>query len=71
MGRYHPGLKGNDGGIDAEKFSAHACTTMPSGFDAAFGKVEEFAADFRANEKFHLSPACRCDDPDRPSTLSD
>jgi adenine-specific DNA-methyltransferase len=40
--------------------------TMPSGFDTAFRKVRELVADFRANEKFYLSPACqeqeaRCD----------
>jgi hypothetical protein len=34
-------------------------STMPAGFDAAFAKVKELVADFRANEKFHLSPACR------------
>jgi hypothetical protein len=32
---------------------------MPARFDAAFAKVKELVADFRANEKFHLSPACR------------
>src|SRR5438046_2594180 len=31
--------------------------TMPSGFDAAFAKVKELVADFRANEQFYLSPA--------------
>ena len=39
---------------------------MPAGFDAAcrvaqlyadFARVKELVADFRANEKFHLSPA--------------
>jgi hypothetical protein len=40
-------------------------TTMPDGFDAAFAKVKELVADFRANEKFHLSPACHCDGLDR------
>jgi hypothetical protein len=30
---------------------------MSSGFDAAFARVKELVADFRANEKFHLSPA--------------
>ena len=30
---------------------------MPAGFDAAFAKAKEFVADFRSNEKFHLSPA--------------
>jgi type I restriction-modification system DNA methylase subunit len=30
--------------------------TMPSGFDTAFRKVQELVADFRANEKFYLSP---------------
>jgi len=34
---------------------------MPAGFDAAFAKVKELVADFRANEKFHLSPPCCCD----------
>lgn len=33
---------------------------MPAGFDATFAKGKELVADFRANEKFHLSPACRC-----------
>lgn len=27
---------------------------MPSGFDAAFAKVKELVAGFRANEKFHV-----------------
>ena len=31
--------------------------TMPSGFDAAFAQVKALVADFRANEKFFLSPA--------------
>ena len=30
---------------------------MPSGFDTAFARVKELVADFRANEKFYLSPA--------------
>jgi Alw26I/Eco31I/Esp3I family type II restriction m6 adenine DNA methyltransferase len=30
---------------------------MSSGFDAAFAKVKELVANFRANEKFYLSPA--------------
>ena len=30
---------------------------MSSGFDAGFKKVKELVADFRANEKFYLSPA--------------
>ena len=30
---------------------------MPAGFDAAFAKVKQLVADFRANEKFYLSPA--------------
>ena len=38
--------------------------TMSSGFDAAYTKVNGLA-DFRANEKFHLSPANRCDGLDR------
>jgi len=33
---------------------------MPAGFDAAFAEVKELVADFRAIEKFYLSPACRC-----------
>ena len=28
---------------------------MPAGFDTAFARVKELVADFRANEKFHLS----------------
>ena len=41
---------------------------MPAGFDeacpvaqlyGAFARVKEFVADFRANEKFYFSPACR------------
>jgi len=35
-------------------------STMPAGFDATFAKGKELVADFRANEKFYLSPACRC-----------
>jgi hypothetical protein len=40
---------------------------MPAGFDtacrdtefyAAFARVKELVANFRANEKFHLPPAC-------------
>jgi len=38
---------------------------MPDGFDPAFEKGKELVADFRANEKFQLSPACRCDGLDR------
>jgi hypothetical protein len=30
---------------------------MPTGFDQAFRRVKELVADFRANEKFYLSPA--------------
>ncbi len=30
---------------------------MPAEFDTAFARMKEFVADFRANEKFHLSPA--------------
>jgi adenine-specific DNA-methyltransferase len=30
---------------------------MPTAFDEAFRKVKQFVADFRANEKFYLSPA--------------
>jgi hypothetical protein len=30
---------------------------MPAGFDTAFSRVKELVADFRANEKFYLSPA--------------
>ena len=29
---------------------------MPTGFDEAFRRVKELAANFRANEKFYLSP---------------
>jgi hypothetical protein len=32
-------------------------STVPAGFDAAFAKVKALVADFRANEKFYLSPA--------------
>jgi hypothetical protein len=45
-------------GIDADKSSADTQPAMSSGFDAAFAKVKELVADFWANEKFHLSPAC-------------
>jgi hypothetical protein len=31
--------------------------TMPAGFDTAFARVKALVADFRANEKFSLSPA--------------
>ena len=34
---------------------------MPAGFDAAFALVTELVANFRADKKFHLSPACSCD----------
>jgi hypothetical protein len=30
---------------------------MPAGFNAAFAKVKQLVADFRANETFYLSPA--------------
>ncbi len=30
---------------------------MPTGFDQAFRRVKELVADFKANEKFYLSPA--------------
>jgi adenine-specific DNA-methyltransferase len=30
---------------------------MPTRFDEAFSRVKELVADFRANEKFYLSPA--------------
>jgi hypothetical protein len=51
--------------------------TMPAGFDAVrcvrvknflrrpAREAEPFTRDFRANEKFHLSPAYRCDGLDR------
>jgi hypothetical protein len=32
-------------------------STMPAGFDTAFARVKALVADFRANEKFYLSPA--------------
>ena len=32
---------------------------MPMTFEAAFARVKELVADFRANEKFYLSPACQ------------
>ena len=32
---------------------------MPAGIDSAFAKGKELVADFRANEKFQLSPAHR------------
>ena len=32
-------------------------TTMPAGFDATFATVKKIVVDFRANEKFYLSPA--------------
>jgi len=32
---------------------------MLAGFDAAFAQGKELVADFRANEKFHLSPTCQ------------
>jgi hypothetical protein len=34
-------------------------STMSAGLDAIFARVKELVADFRANEKFHLSPACQ------------
>ena len=30
---------------------------MPSGFDNAFARVKELVANFKANEKYYLSPA--------------
>ena len=33
-------------------FGRTHASTMPAGFDAAFAKVKELVADFRANEKF-------------------
>ena len=30
---------------------------MSAGFDTAFARIKELVADFRANEKFYLSPA--------------
>jgi hypothetical protein len=38
---------------------------MPAIFEAACAKGKELVADFRANEKFYLSPAYRCDGLDR------
>jgi hypothetical protein len=32
---------------------------MPTGFDAIFARVKELVVDFRAYEKFYLSPACQ------------
>ncbi len=34
-------------------------STMSMGFDEAFKRVKQLATDFRANEKFYLSPACQ------------
>jgi hypothetical protein len=34
---------------------------MSANLEATFGRVKQLVADFRANEKFHLSPACRYD----------
>jgi hypothetical protein len=31
---------------------------MSATFEEAFGRVKQLVADFRANEKFYLSPAC-------------
>ena len=39
--------------------------TMPAGFDTAFARVKQLVADFRANEKYHLYRAYRCDGLDR------
>jgi hypothetical protein len=33
---------------------------VPATFEAAFGRVKQLVADFRASEKFHLSPAYHC-----------
>ena len=52
LGDYRP-LRG----IDADKLRRTPAPTMPAGFDAAFARVKALVADFRANEKFHLSPA--------------
>jgi hypothetical protein len=38
---------------------------MPSIFEEAFAPATQLVADFRANEKFHPSPAYRCDGLDR------
>jgi len=42
---------------------------MSATFEAAFGRVKQLVTDFRANEKFHLSPACRCDGLPRDGVL--
>ncbi len=41
---------------------------MPAGFDAAFAKVKQLVADFRANEKFKDFYINRCDSFDRGSS---
>ena len=38
-------------------FQRTLTSTMSPGFDEAFRRVKELVADFRANEKFYLSPA--------------
>jgi adenine-specific DNA-methyltransferase len=38
-------------------FQRTLAPTMSSGFDVVFAKVKALVADFRANEKFYLSPA--------------
>ncbi len=38
---------------------------MSANFESAFARIKRLVADFRANEKFYLSPACRCDGLDR------
>ena len=42
---------------------------MSATFEEAFGRVKALVADFRANEKFYLSPACRCDGLPRDGVL--
>jgi hypothetical protein len=43
--------------------------TMPATFEAAFGRVKQLVADFRANEKFYLFPVRRCDGLPRDGVL--
>lgn len=47
--------------IDVDKFRRTLGATISAGFDAAFARVKELVADFRASEKFPLSPAYRRD----------
>ena len=50
-------LRGLYAALTPPNFRRTIVSSMSANFEAAFGRVKELVADFRANETFYLSPA--------------